>query len=154
MPQCKAETASGTQCVSEVVAPSRTLCKRHQNMLASGKTVVNAETGRKFPVTATSATGAPKAAAKNGTTARAGATSRSASAARRTAAPAPARATATRAPRAVAAAPAAAPAFAGATATAERTRGPGEHSLHCGGPGCTNMSLPGSDYCMQHQNLA
>src|SRR5688572_9762236 len=152
MPQCKAETASGTQCVSDVVAPSRTLCKRHQNMLASGKTVINAENGRKFPVTAGSATSAPKAAAaKNGTTARAAAP-RSASTARATAAPTRARATATRAPRAAAAASAAAPAF--ATATAERTRGPGEHSLHCGGPGCTNMSLPGSDYCMQHQNLA
>jgi hypothetical protein len=123
-------------------------------MLASGKTVINAENGRKFPVTAASTKGAPKAAAKNGRTAPAGTASRSASTARASASAPRARATATRAPRAVAAAPAAAPAFASATATAERTRGPGEHSLHCGGPGCTNMSLPGSDYCMQHQNLA
>lgn len=53
MPQCKAETASRTQCVSEVAAPSRSLCKRHQNVVAAGKAVFNFETGRKFPAPAT-----------------------------------------------------------------------------------------------------
>jgi hypothetical protein len=43
---------------------------------------------------------------------------------------------------------------AAASATLERKRGPGEHSLYCSGPNCSNMSLPGSDYCMQHQSLA
>jgi hypothetical protein len=42
----------------------------------------------------------------------------------------------------------------GLSATLDRKRGPGEHSLYCSGPNCSNMSLPGSDYCMQHQSLA
>ena len=46
MAQCKATTASGTQCVSETAPPSRTLCKRHSTMLASGKAVTNFGTGR------------------------------------------------------------------------------------------------------------
>ena len=48
MAQCKATTASGTQCVSEAARPSRTLCKRHQTVLAGGKAVINFATGRKF----------------------------------------------------------------------------------------------------------
>lgn len=50
MPQCKAETLSHTRCISEVSAPSRSLCGRHQSILAVGKPVVDFETGRKFPM--------------------------------------------------------------------------------------------------------
>lgn len=49
MAQCAARTASGSRCVQKVASPSRNLCKQHQNVLARGSTVVNAETGRKFP---------------------------------------------------------------------------------------------------------
>ena len=169
MPQCKAQTANGTQCASQVVAPSRTLCKRHQNTLASGKPVINAETGRKFPATATAATAkvapamkaAPpaKAATRRAGAASAAATPRARAARAASAAAAAPRAGAAPRPRGARAAAAAttasaSPSFSASTATLDRKRGPGEHSLHCGGPGCTNMSLPGSDYCMQHQNLA
>lgn len=139
MAQCKAATAAGSQCVSEAVAPSRTLCKRHQTVLASGKPLVNFETGRKFPAPAAAAPAkaAPaKAAAK--TTARA----------------TTARASATRS-----AAPARAPRAARATAVVEddaprELRALGEHSLMCDAARCGNMALPGSNYCMTHQSLA
>lgn len=49
MTQCKAKTAAGTQCVQNVKPPSKSLCTRHQNVLARGNDVVNAQTGRKFP---------------------------------------------------------------------------------------------------------
>jgi hypothetical protein len=120
-------------------------------MLTSGKAVTNFDTGRKFPASTAAARGGATAAAPK-TTAGRTATTRGASAAR---AATPARATRTaatpaRTPRAAAAtAPVAA-----ATSTAERTRGPGEHSLFCSGPSCTQMALPGSDYCMKHQSLA
>ena len=52
MAQCKAATASGKQCTSQVVAPSRSLCKRHQNVLTAGKALLNFESGRKFPTRA------------------------------------------------------------------------------------------------------
>ena len=52
MPQCKARTASGKQCASPVAAPSRTLCKRHQNQLAAGSTVINFGTGKPIPARA------------------------------------------------------------------------------------------------------
>lgn len=62
MAQCKAETASGTQCLAEAAPPSRTLCKRHQTMLASGKVVSNFDTGRRFAARAGAARPAPTAA--------------------------------------------------------------------------------------------
>ena len=43
------KTGKGTRCVSAIATPSRSLCKRHQGVLARGNAVVNAETGRKFP---------------------------------------------------------------------------------------------------------
>lgn len=49
MPQCQARTARGKQCASSVAAPSRSLCKRHQTVLATGKPVMNFGSGRKFP---------------------------------------------------------------------------------------------------------
>lgn len=52
MPQCKAETADEKQCSSPIAAPSRSLCKRHQSGLATGKPVFSFETGRKFPARA------------------------------------------------------------------------------------------------------
>lgn len=61
MPQCKAETASHARCASEVSSPSRSLCTRHQNILIAGKTVVNFDTGRTFPMPA-ARSAAPKAA--------------------------------------------------------------------------------------------
>jgi len=53
MPQCKAETANHARCASGVSSPSRSLCQRHQNILATGKAVVNFDTGRKFPMPTT-----------------------------------------------------------------------------------------------------
>ena len=53
MPQCKAETASHARCASDVSSTSRSLCTRHQNILATGKAVVNFDTGRNFPMPAT-----------------------------------------------------------------------------------------------------
>ena len=129
MAQCMAATAAGSQCVSQVVAPSRTLCKRHQTVMANGKSVVNFETGRKFP--------APKAAAAP--VARAAAPR--AAATRAAAAAAPARRT-TRSAVAV------------AEEAPREPRALGEHSLMCDAASCRNMALPGSNYCMQHQSLA
>jgi len=148
MPQCKAETANGTQCVSEIVAPSRSLCRRHQNMLASGKTVINFESGRKFPAPAAPA---PKAAARRATATAPRATASSSSSSR---------ASATGPRRAAAPARATAPRAASRTATPvveeepREPRSPGEHPLMCDASGCRNMALPGSDYCMKHQILA
>ena len=127
MAQCKATTASGTQCVSEAARPSRTLCKRHQTVLAGGKAVINVVTGRKF---ATPAAGP---------------------------APRGSRAPAATAPRASrAGAPRAGQATLGMVGAEEprEARGPGEHSLECEAPRCGNLALPGSDYCMTHQGLA
>ena len=47
--QCKARTAAGTRCSSQVKPPSRSFCGRHQNALERGTEVFSAETGRKFP---------------------------------------------------------------------------------------------------------
>lgn len=131
MAQCKAATAAGTQCVSEIVAPSRSLCRRHQTVLASGKPVVNFETGRKLPAPAVAA--AP-------TKAKAATTARATKAAR----PAPARA-----PRSARTA-----ADVVEDDVPREPRALGEHSLMCEGPRCGNMALPGSNYCMSHQRLA
>lgn len=49
MAQCSAATANATRCVFSVKAPSKNLCGQHQNALARGTVVTNAETGRKFP---------------------------------------------------------------------------------------------------------
>ena len=49
MEQCKAGTAKGTRCTYQAAPPSRSLCGRHQNALARGSRVVNAQTGRAFP---------------------------------------------------------------------------------------------------------
>ena len=78
MPQCKAATTSGTQCASEIAAPSRSLCKRHQAMLSSGKPVRNVETGRAFPASAAGTTKAPAkaTAASKAATARVATTRR------------------------------------------------------------------------------
>ena len=134
MAQCKAATAAGSQCVSEAVAPSRTLCKRHQTSLASGKALVNFETGRKFP--------APVAAAPV-----------------KTAKATTAHATTARASAARSAAPVRAPRAARAVAVVEddaprEARALGEHSLMCDAARCGNMALPGSIYCMTPQSLA
>ncbi len=136
MAQCKAATAAGSQCVSEAVAPSRSLCKRHQTVLASGKPVINSESGRKFP--------APVAAAPTGAKAKPAATARATTVRASAARAIPARAV--RAPRTAA-----------VVVEDEAPREPralGEHSLMCDGPRCGNMSLPGSNYCMTHQRLA
>ena len=47
--QCKARTGKGTRCVRPIVPPSRSLCKRHQNLLFGGSAVINAENGRRVP---------------------------------------------------------------------------------------------------------
>ncbi len=132
MAQCKAATAAGSQCVSDIVAPSRSLCRRHQTVLTSGKPVVNFETGRKFPAPVVAAPA--KATKKQATAPRAAAT--------RSAPPA-------RAPRAARVA-----AVAEDDDTPRTQRALGEHSLMCDGPRCSNMALPGSNYCMTHQRLA
>ncbi len=49
MAQCKAQTNNGAQCTRPAAPPSRTLCKQHQNVLATGSTVYSAETRRRFP---------------------------------------------------------------------------------------------------------
>lgn len=49
MAQCKARTAKGVQCRSQVAPPSRSLCGTHQRALARGSRVINADTGRAFP---------------------------------------------------------------------------------------------------------
>ena len=49
MAQCKAGTAKGTRCTYPAAPPSQSLCGRHQNALARGSRVVNAQTGRAFP---------------------------------------------------------------------------------------------------------
>ena len=49
MAQCKAQTAKGTRCTFSAAKPSRSLCRRHQDALARGSRVVNAESGRAFP---------------------------------------------------------------------------------------------------------
>ncbi len=52
MSQCKAETLSGTQCVANTAPPSKTLCGRHQKMVAAGTAVINFDSGRKIPAPA------------------------------------------------------------------------------------------------------
>lgn len=136
MAQCKAATAAGSQCVFKTVAPSRSLCKRHQTVLTTGKSVINFESGRKFPARVAAAPVKAKRVAKaRATTARASA------------------------PRAVT--PARTPRVARAAAVAvakddapREPRALGEHSLMCNGPRCANIALPGSNYCMTHQRLA
>jgi hypothetical protein len=61
MPQCKAQTQSGTQCVANAVPPSKSLCGRHQKLLAAGTSVINFESGRKFPAPASNGPGATSA---------------------------------------------------------------------------------------------
>ena len=46
MSQCKAQTQSGTQCVANAAPPSKSLCGRHQKLLAGGTAVINFESGR------------------------------------------------------------------------------------------------------------
>jgi hypothetical protein len=130
MSQCKAQTQSGTQCVANAAPPSKSLCGRHQKLLAAGTPVVNFESGRKFP-----------APAANGT---------------RATSPKPAVARAVRA--APAAARSAAAARSGAAGSelesAREPRMVGEHPLTCDAPQCSTRTLAGSNYCMTHQSLA
>ena len=48
MAQCKAQTRNGSRCTRPVRPPSRSLCAGHQESVARGSTVRNAETDRKF----------------------------------------------------------------------------------------------------------
>ena len=136
MAQCKAETVSGSQCVSEAAPPSRTLCMRHRTMVASGKAVINVDTGRKFPVPAAGTAAQALAPIAKGRAAQA--------------------ATSSGNPRSAAVA---ARGRRTATAIAEveeprAARGPGQHPSICDATRCRSLALPGSDYCMKHQGLA
>ena len=124
MPQCKAQTLSGTQCVTNAAPPSKSLCARHQKAVAAGTAVINFESGRKFP--------APAASAKVAVAVK------------------PARAQA--APRR--SAPAVAGSGNVESSGAREPRMAGEHPLTCDGPQCNSRSLAGSNYCMSHQSLA
>jgi hypothetical protein len=139
MPQCKATTATGNQCASPVVPPSRSLCKRHQNVLATGKTVINFETGRKFAVAAVAEATA--------------ATTQRRPRPQLLIAPARARAEISAPQRGRARQLLIAPAQSRLEISAPQ-RGPGEHPLTCDAPGCAKRALVGTNYCMQHQSLA
>lgn len=124
MPQCKAQTLSGTQCVTNAAPPSKSLCGRHQKIVAAGTAVINFESGRKFPMPASNAKVA--VAVK------------------------PSRAQAARRP----AAQVAAGSVNVESSGAREPRMAGEHPLTCDGPQCSSRPLAGSNYCMSHQALA
>jgi hypothetical protein len=124
MSQCKAQTQSGTQCVANAAPPSKSLCGRHQKLLAAGTPVINFESGRKFPAPA--AKGTPATASKP-VVAK---TVRPASAAVGSAGPA------------------------SELESAREPRMVGEHPLTCDAPRCNARPLPGSNYCISHQSLA